>query len=50
MIDQDSETLKVYPGNDDPSNVAKPIKHGFRDEQDLQSYILKTVFGRKKAF
>ena len=32
VIDQDSETLKVYPGNDDPSNSAQPIKHDFRDE------------------
>ena len=50
VIDQDNETLKVYPGNDDPSNIAEPIKHDFRNEQDLQAYILKTVFGRKKAF
>ena len=26
------------------------IKHKFKDEQDLQNYVLKTVFGRKRSF
>ena len=26
------------------------MKHKFKDESDLQNYVLKTVFGRKRSF
>lgn len=50
MVEQDGERQKIYPEHEDGFNLAESIKHRFKDEQDLQSYILKTVFGRKKAF